>query len=292
MKDQEVENVKTRITEVAELFERKEIKQRYSFEVLCDFIFDKAKRLYAKYENAIKDLKALQSGDKQSTMHIQRRLEQIEQDYEELKQVLLKNNMLANELTAKFLSLFGEQQSSLVQQALYEKEEGVERFRLIAGKVEVNYVALKQENAHLKERINDYIKQLEFFQQNSDFTNKEKERRKYELREDQARRELEIVKKEKERLVDTSSQMAIALQKANEEVRTLREEADRLREKVTFYEKTFPITLSKHKRSFMVPPLHINSEPTQHNERQATPDTSTNNTAKQRKDNKEYQEII
>jgi hypothetical protein len=54
----------------------------------------------------------------------------------------------------------------------------------------------------LKERINDLIKQLEFFQQNSDYSNKEKERRRFEMREDNARRELEIVKKEKERLVD------------------------------------------------------------------------------------------
>jgi hypothetical protein len=45
-KEKEVEDVRTRVTEIAELFERKEIKQRYSFEVLCDFIFDKAKRLF------------------------------------------------------------------------------------------------------------------------------------------------------------------------------------------------------------------------------------------------------
>ena len=45
-KDTEIEDVRTRVTEVAELFERKDIKQKYSFEVLCDFIFDKAKRLF------------------------------------------------------------------------------------------------------------------------------------------------------------------------------------------------------------------------------------------------------
>jgi len=37
-----MEEVRTRVTDVAVLFEKKEIKQRYSFEVLCDFIFDKA----------------------------------------------------------------------------------------------------------------------------------------------------------------------------------------------------------------------------------------------------------
>ena len=35
-------------------------KQKYSFEVLCDFIYDKAKRLFTKYENVSKDKKVMQ----------------------------------------------------------------------------------------------------------------------------------------------------------------------------------------------------------------------------------------
>jgi hypothetical protein len=46
---------------VAELFEKKSISQRYSFEVLCDFIHDKSKRLFGKYDAAIKEKKAAQS---------------------------------------------------------------------------------------------------------------------------------------------------------------------------------------------------------------------------------------
>ena len=49
--------VRRRITEVAELFEKKEIKQNYSFEVLCNFVFDKAKRLFSKFENAMSELR-------------------------------------------------------------------------------------------------------------------------------------------------------------------------------------------------------------------------------------------
>jgi hypothetical protein len=44
-----------RITSVAELFEKKPINTKYSFEVLCDFIADKAKRLFAKYDNISKE---------------------------------------------------------------------------------------------------------------------------------------------------------------------------------------------------------------------------------------------
>lgn len=57
-KAKEVEYIRTRITEVAELFERKEIKQKYSFEVLCDFIYDKAKRLFSKYDATVTELKS------------------------------------------------------------------------------------------------------------------------------------------------------------------------------------------------------------------------------------------
>lgn len=58
-KDAQLETIRSRVTVVAELFEKKPIKQRYSFEVLCDFIHDKAKRLFSKYENATKEKKCL-----------------------------------------------------------------------------------------------------------------------------------------------------------------------------------------------------------------------------------------
>jgi hypothetical protein len=61
-KDKEIEEIRRRVTEVAELFEKKEIKQRYSFEVLCDFVYDKAKRLFTKFENAMKELKNANNG--------------------------------------------------------------------------------------------------------------------------------------------------------------------------------------------------------------------------------------
>jgi hypothetical protein len=56
----EQENLRQRITEIAVLFEKKEIKQKYTFDVLCDFIYDKANRLFTKYDNAMKENKAMQ----------------------------------------------------------------------------------------------------------------------------------------------------------------------------------------------------------------------------------------
>lgn len=49
--------LRERLTEVAEIFEKKKINQMYSFEVLCDFIFDKAKRIMHKFESAQDNLK-------------------------------------------------------------------------------------------------------------------------------------------------------------------------------------------------------------------------------------------
>ena len=46
---------------------------------------------------------------------------------------------------------------------------------------------------------------------NDNTKNNEKERRRFEIREEQARRELEHVKREKERIVDKNSEMALAL---------------------------------------------------------------------------------
>jgi len=67
-RDAQFDEIRSRITVVAELFEKKAIKQRYSFEVLCDFIHDKAKRLFTKYENALKEKKQLNE-DKVSYYH-------------------------------------------------------------------------------------------------------------------------------------------------------------------------------------------------------------------------------
>ena len=76
-KEKQHEELRSRITVIAELFEKKPISQRYSFEVLCDFIHDKAKRLFNKYENAIKDKKM---GIDERGYSNQRKIQMLEQD--------------------------------------------------------------------------------------------------------------------------------------------------------------------------------------------------------------------
>ena len=79
----EFEDIRDRVTQVAELFEKKEIKQKYSFEVLCDFIHDKAKRLYTKYETVSRERKVMQE---EKNFYFQRKLDQLEQENMNMKE--------------------------------------------------------------------------------------------------------------------------------------------------------------------------------------------------------------
>ena len=109
------------------------------------------------------------------------------------------------------------------------------------------------------------------------------------MREEQARRELEHVKREKEKIVDQNSELALALKYANDDLFKARNEIDLLKDKVNFYEKTFPLTITRQKKHLAVPTLNLHSEPT-HQDRLTIPDnTSTLNTGA--KQGKELREI-
>ena len=82
----EQEEIRKRITDVAVLFEKKEIKQKYSFEVLCDFIFDKANRLFNKYDTVLKENKVMKE---EKNYYFQRRLEQLEQENDSMKETII-----------------------------------------------------------------------------------------------------------------------------------------------------------------------------------------------------------
>ena len=91
----EMEDIRKRITKVAELFERKDIKQKYSFEVLCDSIHDKAKRLFIKYENVSKERKIMQE---EKNFYFQRKLDQLEQENFQMKETQRSAERIIKEL--------------------------------------------------------------------------------------------------------------------------------------------------------------------------------------------------
>lgn len=90
----ESEMVRQRITEIAVLFEKKEIKQKYTFEVLCDFIYDKANRLFSKYENAVKGSKPVQG---ESIHYLQKSIETLEQENRAMRETIMQTNIIVKE---------------------------------------------------------------------------------------------------------------------------------------------------------------------------------------------------
>ena len=149
-RDKELEEVRRRVTLVAVLFEKKEIKQKYSFEVLCDFIYDKAKRLFLKFENAMIELKTLRGGGGGDDTQ-----KKLEADNEIIRQTLMKNNSLANEITNRFMMMIGGQEDH------HQDGGGVEGFKQVASKIEYSYLQIRQENVQLKERVQELAKLLE-----------------------------------------------------------------------------------------------------------------------------------
>lgn len=75
-KNEELEHIRCKLTQVAELFERKPITHKYTFEVLLDFISDKARRLFAKFDSVIKEKKVMKE---EKSYYYQRRVDQLEQ---------------------------------------------------------------------------------------------------------------------------------------------------------------------------------------------------------------------
>ena len=62
--------------------------------MLCDFIFDKAKRLFAKYDSVSKDKKVMQE---EKSFYFQRKLDQLEQENAHMKEITRQAERLFQE---------------------------------------------------------------------------------------------------------------------------------------------------------------------------------------------------
>ena len=111
----EIEEIRKRVTRVAELFERKQIQQKYSFEVLCDFIHDKAKRLFSKYDNVSKEKKVMQEENKH---YYQRKVDQLEQENIILKESTRTSDRIIQELIPRL--------SDLLDRPIHKSEDTTE----------------------------------------------------------------------------------------------------------------------------------------------------------------------
>ena len=53
--------LKEKITIIAEVFEKQPIDDKYTIEVLCDFIYDKSKKIMNKYAELVENNKVLKA---------------------------------------------------------------------------------------------------------------------------------------------------------------------------------------------------------------------------------------
>ena len=83
-------------------FTLKEIKQKNSFEVLCDFVHDKAKRLFSKYDNLAKERKVMQE---EKNFYFQRRMDQLEQENHAMKETNRAAERIIHELIPNMAQL-------------------------------------------------------------------------------------------------------------------------------------------------------------------------------------------
>ena len=151
-KNMEMEDLRERITKVAELFERKEIKQKYSFEVLCDFIHDKAKRLFAKYDTVSKERKIMQE---EKNFYFQRKVDQLEQENFSMKET----NRAAERIIHEIIPQLGQ----LLERPMAQNRELSEYFhaRQVLEQVEIEWRTLKKSQITLQDRNTELQKQLD-----------------------------------------------------------------------------------------------------------------------------------
>mmetsp|Transcript_3877 Transcript_3877/g.5169 ORF Transcript_3877/g.5169 Transcript_3877/m.5169 type:complete len:183 (-) Transcript_3877:704-1252(-) len=144
----EYEDIRERITKVAELFERKEIKQKYSFEVLCDFIHDKAKRLFAKYDAASKERRVMQE---EKNFYFQRKLDQLEQENFSMKET--------NRAAERIIHEFVPNLAHLLERPLTQSNELSEYYyaRTVLEQIEIEYRSMKKAHMILQERNNELM---------------------------------------------------------------------------------------------------------------------------------------
>lgn len=153
-KTHELEDIRERVTKVAELFERKEIKQKYSFEVLCDFVHDKAKRLFSKYDNLAKERKVMQE---EKNFYFQRKLDQLEQENFSMKETNRAAERIIHEMLPNL--------AQLLDRPMIQNRELSEYYfgRQVLEQLEIEFRTLKKSHNILQERNDELRAQMDAF---------------------------------------------------------------------------------------------------------------------------------
>ena len=81
-KSRQEELIRQKIIIIAEIFEKKQIDKKYSVDILCDFIFDKAKKMFSKLKEMNKENKVLKS---EQNYYVKNRLSSATEEAQRMK---------------------------------------------------------------------------------------------------------------------------------------------------------------------------------------------------------------
>ena len=90
------------LTAIAEIFEKKQIEQKYGLDLLCEFILDKVDRLNAKFEETKQ--KIIQLEQEKISLY-ERKVETLDQEGQSMKRLKYFYNQVVTSLLPRFEQL-------------------------------------------------------------------------------------------------------------------------------------------------------------------------------------------
>ena len=122
--------------------------------MLCDFIHDKAKRLFNKYDTVSKERKVMQE---EKNFYFQRKLDQLEQENFSMKETQRAAERIMHEIVPNL--------SNLLDRPLIHSQELSEYYfaRQVLEQIEIEHRTLKKAHSILQERNNELGMQIDAF---------------------------------------------------------------------------------------------------------------------------------
>jgi chromosome segregation ATPase len=154
-----------------------------------------------------------------------------------MKETIIQINIIVREFIPRLSSLTG---GSIKGERISIETTGgagFEYVKQVLEKVEEEFRITKKENTHLKDRLQELLKQLDIYK-NEVASNKEYERRKIEIKEDQLKKEVDTVKRDKDKMSERQAELALALKDVSEDLKFQKDENDRLKERISQYERS------------------------------------------------------
>ncbi len=148
-----------------------------------------------------------------------------------MKETIIQINIIVREFVPRLSSLTGVSMKGERISIESTGGAGFENVKQVLERVEEEFRINKKENTHLKDRLQELLKQLDIYK-NEVASNKEYERRKIEIKEDQLKKEVDTVKRDKDKMSERQAELALALKDVSEDLKIQKDENERLKERI------------------------------------------------------------